>query len=48
MPSVLHDELASLGAKWLKQQGFSVIATDLTVLGVVVGDCYAANAVALT
>lgn len=34
MPSALHDELARLGAKWLKRQGFSVIATDLTALGV--------------
>lgn len=34
MPSALHDELANLGAKWLKHQGFSVVATDLTVLGV--------------
>lgn len=33
MPSELHDRLALLGAKWLKRQGFAVIATDLTSLG---------------
>ena len=33
MPSVLHDEIAKAGASWLKRNGFSVIATDLTALG---------------
>lgn len=33
MPTELHDQLADLGAKWLKRQGFGVIATDLTALG---------------
>lgn len=34
MPSALHDEQARLGAKWLKRQGFAVVATELKVLGV--------------
>ncbi len=33
MPTELHDRLADLGAKWLKRQGFAVIATDLGALG---------------
>lgn len=33
MPSELHDELAKIGAIWLKSNGFAVIATDLAVLG---------------
>lgn len=33
MPSELHDRLAALGAAWLKRQGFSVVATDLSALG---------------
>lgn len=33
MPSTLHDELAAVGALWLKRNGFSVIATDMTALG---------------
>ena len=34
MPTELHDNLANLGAKWLKRQGFGVVTTDLTALGV--------------
>lgn len=33
MPSELHDELAKIGAGWLKRNGFAVVATDLTALG---------------
>ena len=33
MPSELHDELAAIGAAWLKRNGFAVVATDLTGLG---------------
>jgi hypothetical protein len=33
MPSELHDELAKIGAAWLKRNGFVVVATDLTALG---------------
>jgi hypothetical protein len=33
MPSELHDELAKVGATWLKHNGFAVVATDLTALG---------------
>lgn len=33
MPTELHDQLADLGAKWLKRQGFAVVATDLSALG---------------
>jgi len=33
MPSELHDELAALGAAWLKRNGFAVVATDLNALG---------------
>lgn len=34
MTSSLHDELTALGAKWLKRQGFSIVATELDALGV--------------
>jgi len=33
MPSELHNSLTSLGVRWLRRQGFSVIATDLSTLG---------------
>lgn len=33
MPSAAHDLLTSLGAKWLKKQGFAVIATEITASG---------------
>lgn len=33
MPSELHDELAKIGAAWLKRNGLAVVATDLTALG---------------
>lgn len=33
MPSGLHDSLSSLGAKWLKRQGFPVVATELVSIG---------------
>lgn len=33
MPSELHDELAAIGAAWLKRNGFAVVATDLAALG---------------
>lgn len=33
MPSQEHEELTRLGAKWLKKQGFSVIATEITAVG---------------
>lgn len=33
MPTELHDQLAGLGAKWLRRQGFAVIATNLAALG---------------
>lgn len=33
MPSELHEDLSALAVKWVKRQGFSVIATDLSALG---------------
>jgi Archaeal holliday junction resolvase (hjc) len=33
MPSPEHDQLTRLGAKWLKRQGFSVVATEITAAG---------------
>lgn len=33
MPTELHDELAKIGAAWLKRNGFAVVATDLMALG---------------
>lgn len=33
MPSPEHDQLTRLGAKWLKRQGFGVIATEITAAG---------------
>lgn len=33
MPSAEHDQLTSLGAKWLKRQGFAVVATEITAVG---------------
>lgn len=33
MPSQLHEQLAAIGAAWLKRNGFTVVATDLSALG---------------
>ncbi|MYM92406.1 hypothetical protein [Duganella vulcania] len=33
MPSELHNELSTIGAAWLKRNGFAVVATELTALG---------------
>lgn len=33
MSSELHDAQSNLGAKWLKRQGFAVVATELWALG---------------
>ncbi|WP_226034357.1 hypothetical protein [Aquitalea palustris] len=33
MPSPEHDNLTRLAAKWLKKQGFPVIATEITAIG---------------
>lgn len=33
MPSPEHDHLTLLGAKWLKKQGFAVVATEITAVG---------------
>lgn len=33
MASELHDAQSVIGAKWLKRQGFSVVATELSALG---------------
>jgi hypothetical protein len=32
IPSGLHDELAEIGAAWLKRYGLAVVATNLTAL----------------
>jgi hypothetical protein len=33
MPSDLHADLVALGAKWLRKQGFGVVATELAAVG---------------
>lgn len=33
MPSPKHDQLVQLGAKWLRRNGFGVVATELTAQG---------------
>ena len=33
MPSELHQALVDLGERWLKRQGFAVVATELKALG---------------
>lgn len=33
MASELHDQQTELGVKWLRRQGFSVIATELNAIG---------------
>lgn len=33
MPSLEHNQLVALGAKWLKKQGFAVVATEITASG---------------
>jgi hypothetical protein len=33
MSSELHDELARIGATWLRRNGRTVVATDLSALG---------------
>ncbi|MBX9870802.1 MAG: hypothetical protein K2X75_02295 [Burkholderiaceae bacterium] len=33
MPSDTHDQLTQLGARWLKRQGFPVVATELRSAG---------------
>lgn len=33
MPSPEHDNLSALGAKWLKWQGFTVVATEINAAG---------------
>lgn len=33
MPSEQHKQLTDLGARWLKRNGFAVVATELTCLG---------------
>lgn len=33
MPSEEHNRLTALGARWLKRNGFSVVATELTCFG---------------
>lgn len=33
MASQLHSDLVALGAKWLRKNGFSVVATELAALG---------------
>lgn len=33
MPSQEHNNLTKLGAKWLKKQGFSVVATEINSIG---------------
>lgn len=33
MPSVEHDRLTALGARWLKRNGFPVVTTELTCHG---------------
>ena len=33
MPSDAHDRLVALGARWLKKNGFSVVATELKCIG---------------
>jgi len=33
MPSQEHDQLTRLGAKWLRRQGFGVVATEITAAG---------------
>lgn len=33
MPGVKHTELVQLGAKWLKRNGFGVVATELDAVG---------------
>ncbi|MDN4572002.1 hypothetical protein DBB29_00705 [Pandoraea cepalis] len=33
MPGDLHQELVTIGARWLKRQGFGVVATELAAVG---------------
>ena len=33
MPSPEHDNLTRLGARWLKKQGFAVVATEISAVG---------------
>lgn len=33
MPSLEHDNLIRLGTRWLKKQGFSVVATEISAVG---------------
>lgn len=33
MPSELHERLVTAGARWLKRQGFAVVATELATVG---------------
>lgn len=33
MPSAAHNELVRIGARWLKKQGFPIVATEIFALG---------------